>query len=325
MAIDPKNPIVIGGTIAGAVALAGALALFKPWLLFVNQTVNDDLPITSAQTVQMVASDAAMPMANSAKTEAQLIASGDFISHEHTTSGKASIVKKADGTYQLAFENLNTSNGPDVHVWVSAGEVVEGLEGFKAAANHEKIDLGVIKGNIGNQVYDLPADFDITKWKSIDLWCDQFDVSFGAAPLNVNEDVASAKTDATPSPVAVPAQSGPVVLAAGDFINHEHTTTGKASVVRLENGKHQLVFENLNTSNGPDVHVWVSAGEVVEGLEGFKAAANHEKIDLGVIKGNIGNQVYDLPADFDITKWKSIDLWCDQFDVSFGAAPLTTA
>ncbi|WP_336249475.1 DM13 domain-containing protein [Stomatohabitans albus] len=322
MAVKFQNPKVVGASIAGGLLLvSGGLWLFKPWLLFVDKTVNQPLPITSASVQMVDSSEMASTLSNDGA--ASLVADGDFISHEHETTGKASIVQLANGKYQLAFENLDTSNGPDVHVWVSAGEVVDGVAGLKAAGDHDKIDLGVIKGNKGNQLYDLPDDFDPTKWKSIDLWCDQFDVSFGAAPLNLKADSSSSTdTTSTSETMVMAEQSGPVIVTSGDFIKHEHATTGKASVVRLENGKHQLIFENLDTSNGPDVHVWVSAGEVVDGIAGLKAAGDHDKIDLGVIKGNKGNQVYDLPDDFDPTKWKSVDLWCDQFDVSFGAAPL---
>lgn len=185
MAINFQSPKVIAGGVAGAIALTGALALFKPWLAFQNIEVNETLPVATASVAPSSASSTAADTSSETEKIAApaVLAKGDFISHEHTTTGKVSIVKDEAGKYKLALENLDTTNGPDVHVWVSAGEVVEGLAGFKSAENFEKIDLGVIKGNKGNQVYDLPDDFDISKWKSIDLWCDQFDVSFGAAPL----------------------------------------------------------------------------------------------------------------------------------------------
>lgn len=187
MAINFQSPKVIAAGVASGLALTGGLFLFKPWLAFQNVEVNDEIPTISAPatTTGDSKSDTTVTSQSNNVDGPVVLAKGDFISHEHNTTGSASIVKLPDGKHQLVFENLNTTNGPDVHVWVSAGEVVEGLAGFKSAQDKEKIDLGVIKGNQGNQVYDLPADFDITKWKSIDLWCDQFDVSFGAAPLNV--------------------------------------------------------------------------------------------------------------------------------------------
>ena len=84
---------------------------------------------------------------------------------------------------QLAIVGLETSNGPDVHVWLSAGPVIEGLDGWFTAAGYEHIDLGLIKGNIGDQLYDIPADVDLAAFRAVDLWCEQFAVSFGAAAL----------------------------------------------------------------------------------------------------------------------------------------------
>lgn len=201
MNINPRDPKNIAIAALSTALLGGSLWAFQPWLLFVDKPVDDVLPVSVTQQVaapmspEAAASTAAgeqrgatTEVAQAAPAETQtgpvVLNTGQFISHEHETTGTASIIRNENGQHQLVFENLNTSNGPDVHVWVSAGEVVEGLAGFKSADAHERIDLGVIKGNKGNQVYDLPADFDASKWKSIDLWCDRFNVSFGAAPLN---------------------------------------------------------------------------------------------------------------------------------------------
>ena len=93
------------------------------------------------------------------------------------------MIEQPDGTRQLAIVGLETSNGPDVHVWLSAGPVVEGFDGWFTAAGHEHIDLGPIKGNLGDQLYDIPADVDLATFRAVDLWCEQFAVSFGAAAL----------------------------------------------------------------------------------------------------------------------------------------------
>ena len=94
------------------------------------------------------------------------------------------MIENPDGTRQLALVGLETSNGPDVHVWLSAGPVVEGTDGWFTAAGYEHIDLGPIKGNIGDQLYDIPADVDLTVFRTVVLWCVPFSVSFGAAALS---------------------------------------------------------------------------------------------------------------------------------------------
>ena len=116
------------------------------------------------------------------------LATGSLISHEHETSGTVRVIQHPDGSRQLALENLQTTNGPDVHVWLSAGPVVEGFDGSFKAGGHPYVDLGMIKGNQGNQLYDIPADVDLAAYPTVDLWCVQFSVSFGAAALTTHPD-----------------------------------------------------------------------------------------------------------------------------------------
>jgi len=122
-------------------------------------------------------------------------------------------------------------------------------------------------------------------------------------------------------PVAPPPPAGPVTVSSGTFVSHEHTTTGSARIIRLPDGRHQLALENLSTSSGPDVRVWLSAGPVVAGSDGWYTAGAHPHVELAPIKGNQGDQLYDIPEGVDITAYPTVDLWC----VSFGAAALEPA
>lgn len=155
----------IGAALAVSAVVGGAL-VFQPWLLFIDVRVDDEIPaaVATAGPVDLL--------------------TGSFISHEHTTSGSVRVIENPDGTRQLALVGLETSNGPDVHVWLSAGPVVEGTDGWFTAAGYEHIDLGPIKGNIGDQLYDIPADVDLTVFRTVVLWCVPFSVSFGAAALS---------------------------------------------------------------------------------------------------------------------------------------------
>jgi hypothetical protein len=45
-------------------------------------------------------------------------------------------------------------------------------------------------------------------------------------------------------------------------------------------------------------------------------------LNLGPLKGNKGNQTYELPAGFDPEKYRSISIWCKRFSVNFATAPL---
>lgn len=172
---------IIGGIAGIAVVglVVGAL-VFKPWLLFVDVAVDEALPMVVEEST-----GAPEPSASATPTPAGPIelSSGSLISHEHETSGVVRIIENPDGTRVLTLENLATSNGPDVHVWLSAAPVVEGFDGWFLAGGSPYVDLGLIKGNIGNQVYEIPADVDLSQFPSVYLWCAQFAVSFGAAAI----------------------------------------------------------------------------------------------------------------------------------------------
>jgi hypothetical protein len=155
-----KRQIVIG---VGIVVLAIAWYAFRPELLFVNNQVNEQFPMDT--------SAASGPMS---------LARGNFKSLAHETKGVATIYKLADGKQTLRLTDFETSNGPDVHVYLTAAEVAKGSDAVKAAGF---VDLGSMKGNKGDQNYDVPADVDLTKYKTVTIWCARFGVNFGLAPL----------------------------------------------------------------------------------------------------------------------------------------------
>jgi hypothetical protein len=134
----------------------------------------------------------------------------------------------------------------------------------------------------------------------------------GSSPADLG-----ASTDAAPT--------GPVTLATGTFITHEHRTTGTVAVIRLSGGGRVVRLENLDTSDGPDLHVWLSDQPVRSGSAGWRAFDDGAYLDLGSLKGNKGNQNYPVPADADLDKLTSVSVWCARFHVSFGAAALTPA
>ncbi|HJV98474.1 MAG TPA: DM13 domain-containing protein [Arthrobacter sp.] len=183
--------------VVAAVGLVIGLVVFKPWLLFVDVRVDEQLPIAASAPAQVQPTPPTQPAPLASEQDTGpatptpaptpagpvQLAVGTLISHEHTTTGTVRIVRQPDGTRVLTLENLDTSNGPDVHVWLSAAHVVEGTAGWFTAGSAEYYDLGMIKGNQGNQVYQIPADVDLAKYPAVDLWCVQFSVSFGAAEL----------------------------------------------------------------------------------------------------------------------------------------------
>jgi hypothetical protein len=109
------------------------------------------------------------------------------------------------------------------------------------------------------------------------------------------------------------------VLAAGDFHPEAHKGMGRASVIRLADGRRLLRFERFETLNGPDVRVYLLGSADVRSREALAAAGY---LDLGALKGNIGDQSYEIPAGADLTRFPAVAVWCRRFGVNFTTAPL---
>ena len=114
----------------------------------------------------------------------------------------------------------------------------------------------------------------------------------------------------------------PIVLAAGSLITHEHATTGSVRIVELETGERFLRLEGLNTSDGPQLEVWITDAPVIEGMDGWRVFDDGKFLSLGPLKGNRGDQNYEIPAGVDLSDFTSVSIWCVRFAVSFGAAEL---
>lgn len=155
-----------------AVIIAIALwAAFRPERLFVNAKVNEAMPAGPAQASETV------------------LASGLFHSVAHGTKGAASIYQLADGKRILHLSNFETSNGPDVHVYLVATNDASDSETVKKAGF---LELGSLKGNIGDQNYVVPAGTDLAKYRAVTIWCKRFSVNFGTAPLSSSAATPSA-------------------------------------------------------------------------------------------------------------------------------------
>ncbi|MGW2563530.1 DM13 domain-containing protein [Streptomyces sp. NPDC001514] len=175
-----RKPLVAVGLAVLAAALGFGLYWFQPWQLFVDETVREELPAAAPASP----AGPADPTRTPGPAEPRTLASGSFISHEHATEGKVRIVELADGSRTLRLEGLDTSNGPDLRVWLTDAPVKEGVAGWRVFDDGAYVSLGKLKGNKGDQNYVLPADVDLSKYSSVAIWCDRFDVSFGAAELS---------------------------------------------------------------------------------------------------------------------------------------------
>ena len=149
--------------------------LFRPERLFVNQKVNESL-VTPAATTGMSPAGGAIEGSGADA----VLAAGSFHSVAHDTRGTVTVYRLPDGSRVLRFTDFETSNGPDVQVYlVAADDASDNATVTKAGFVH----LGALKGNQGDQNYTLPADLDLSKYRAVTIWCRRFGVNFATAPL----------------------------------------------------------------------------------------------------------------------------------------------
>lgn len=127
-----------------------------------------------------VMADDVMAEAMPAAGEWQLVTQGTFSGTDalHQGQGTASVFQLGDQRV-LRFEDFEVTNGPDLHVILSTNPNPTGQDDLG-----DYIDLGQLKGNVGNQNYELPADLDLSLYQSVIIYCVPFHVLFAVAPLS---------------------------------------------------------------------------------------------------------------------------------------------
>ncbi|MFB7369512.1 DM13 domain-containing protein [Streptomyces sp. NPDC056222] len=171
-----RGPLVAGVVIIAIAMAAVGLYWFQPWKLWQDETVREALPTTAPDA-------GAQAPSSSAPEGPRTVAQGNLISHEHETTGTVKLIRLPDGTHTVRLEGLETSNGPDLRVWLTDAPVKEGVAGWRVFDDGKYVSLGKLKGNKGDQNYAVPAGVDPSGFGSVTIWCDRFDVSFGAARL----------------------------------------------------------------------------------------------------------------------------------------------
>jgi hypothetical protein len=124
------------------------------------------------------------------------------------------------------------------------------------------------------------------------------------------------------SALPLAALAAPTALETGSFASGAHPTSGTATLYKLDDGKTVLRLTNFETSNGPAVHVYLTAATAVNGNSDVTSG---KFVDLGGLKGNVGNQNYDVPADIDLSQYHGVSIWCSRFSVNFGYAKLQSS
>jgi hypothetical protein len=145
---------------------------------------------------------------------------------------------------------------------------------------------------------------------------DAFGTTTVTSPATTGESTSTSTTAQTQASTTTEA-TAPVALAMGMFTGIGHQAMGTATVYE-EGGRHVLRFEDdTDIQNGPDLYVWLLPDD------GYEGGTPVEYLDLGKLKGNVGGQNYELPANFDPDVHRAVLIWCLRFTVPFAVAPLT--
>ena len=113
----------------------------------------------------------------------------------------------------------------------------------------------------------------------------------------------------------------PNVLLSGSWIEIDpvHRAEGSATIWLAEDER-ILRFEDFRVTNGPQLHVLLAKNVPTSIFAGVGASGDY--VDLGPLKGNVGNQNYDIPPEVDLTEYKSAVIYCVPFHVVFSSAEL---
>jgi hypothetical protein len=131
----------------------------------------------------------------------------------------------------------------------------------------------------------------------------------------VNERVVRVTPPADRGGASAPPQN--VLLGRGSFEPVAHSVSGTATTIRTAAGARVLTLTSFEVDNGPDLRVYLVAGKARDESE------VDEFQDLGALKGNKGDQQYDLPRELDLDRYTTVVIWCRAFSVNFARAPLT--
>lgn len=173
-----RNPAILAFL---TLVLLGVLA-FGWWTispLFIRTTLveGDDLAIpASAMQGDMAMSEA--------KSDT-ILATGNFDRKDdvHYANGQALIVKQSDGTHALRLQDLDAANGPDLYIYLSEHPDPANSEQLHEGQDH---NLGNLKATTGSFNYAIDPSVDLSKVKSVVIYCRAFSVIFSVAALQAN-------------------------------------------------------------------------------------------------------------------------------------------
>ena len=269
--MERKKQLILLGLIP---VVAVGWYLFRPELLFVNQSVSEKLPVSQS--------------ANAVKE----LSKGSFTSYAHETKGSAILVE-ADGKTYLRLSEFSTSNGPDVRVYL-----VKGSDASQAGVNKAGfLDLGVIKGNIGDQNYEIPAGTNLSEYGGVNIWCKRFSVSFAGATLTPTKPVGQLSSNGWSL-----AGFSDITVTKG-AIKSGNQNLGTVAIVETS-GKRFLNLSNLKAIR-PKTRVFLVMAETLSDAKTLKSSA---KVNAGGIGSGAKSGKFAISSDLDLWLYRSIAL-----------------
>jgi hypothetical protein len=180
-----RRPAFMGIALLAAAGFVFVLVWFQPQKLVIDDEVDEALPGASSQASANQDREAALrddgsaASKNVASAQFEVLGEGDFRALAHPVSGQAKVLEVEGRDKYLRLEDFMVENGPDLRVYLSAAA----SDSESAVLGSDFIDLGAIKGNVGDQNYRIPVGADLDRFKSAVIWCRRFSVGFAVAPI----------------------------------------------------------------------------------------------------------------------------------------------
>jgi len=194
----------------GLIAIVVGIVWFQPHKLFIDERVDEALPVVTTTQGPSPAASAPSTIAPPVTTTAPVgvsstagvpttttpattttttttttmpagpvvIHTSELIEVGHAGTGSVLIVELEDGSRVVRFEDLDESNGPDLVVILSTSDLIAERDAYHLGGF---VDIGELKGNQGNQNYVIPDDVDLTEYTTVAIWCRRFNYTFNAA------------------------------------------------------------------------------------------------------------------------------------------------
>ena len=139
------------------------------------------LIVGASTSGSVLAASKYQPSAKASNTTSELIAEanpGQFVAVEHPTKGQVQIVEEDGARYLEIGQDFQSDSGPDLKVILHRADTVD-----LKVKEGDYVSLGALQSVNGAQRYLIPEDVDLANYQSVAIWCEEFNATFGYAPL----------------------------------------------------------------------------------------------------------------------------------------------